>query len=109
MSNPWKEIQLNDYENHMKLDSVFQFQTLNNIMKELLCAYDTKSVMILGVAGGNGLEHIGKDDFDVVYGVDINEKYLQTCEKGTQDCKEPLRLYVQICLEKMLRCPMQIC
>lgn len=81
MSNPWKEIQLNDYENHMKLDSVFQFQTLNNIMKEQLCAYDAKSVMILGVAGGNGLEHIGKDDFDVVYGVDINEKYLQTCEK----------------------------
>lgn len=42
MSNPWKEIQLNDYENHMKLDSVFQFQTLNNIMKEQLYAYDAK-------------------------------------------------------------------
>ena len=50
MSNPWKEIQLNDYENHKKLESDFQFQTLNNIMKEQLCAYDAKSVMILGVA-----------------------------------------------------------
>ena len=31
---------------------------------------------VLGVAGGNGLEHIGTDKFRTVYGVDINADYL---------------------------------
>ncbi len=34
--------------------------------------------MILGIAGGNGLEHIPKDKFARIYGVDINTSYLQT-------------------------------
>ena len=34
MSNPWEEISLNDYENHMSLDSVKQLQIMNSIMKE---------------------------------------------------------------------------
>lgn len=36
MENPWKSIKLSDYENHMKLDSVMQLQTLNCMMKEQL-------------------------------------------------------------------------
>ena len=58
MTNPWEEISLSDYENHMKLDSVMQLQTMNRMMKGQLDAYSVKSVMILGIAGGNGLEHI---------------------------------------------------
>ena len=34
MSNPWEEISLADYENHMSLDSVKQLQTMNLIMEE---------------------------------------------------------------------------
>ena len=34
MSNPWEEISLDDYENHMSLDSVRQLQMLNKLMKE---------------------------------------------------------------------------
>ncbi len=34
--------------------------------------------MVLGVAGGNGLEHIRQDKYRVVYGVDINGDYLRT-------------------------------
>ena len=33
--------------------------------------------MILGIAGGNGLEHIDTEKYQAVYGVDINELYLQ--------------------------------
>ncbi len=33
MENPWKEISLADYENHMKLDSVMQLQVMNEMMK----------------------------------------------------------------------------
>lgn len=58
MVNPWKEISLSDYENHMSLDSVRQLQSLNLTMKEQLDGYDVKTVMIIGIAGGNGLEHV---------------------------------------------------
>ena len=33
--NPWNEIKLDDYENHMSLDSVNQLQTMNAMMKEM--------------------------------------------------------------------------
>lgn len=77
MSNPWEEISLADYENHMKLASVMQLQTMNEMMKGQFDAYPISKVMILGVAGGNGLEHIQKDRFEKVYGVDVNASYLQ--------------------------------
>lgn len=78
MENPWKEIGLDDYEAHMGLDSVSQLQAMNRMMKEQFSTCPAASVMILGVAGGNGLEHIGGQGFRKVYGVDINETYLQT-------------------------------
>lgn len=77
MKNPWEEIPLTDYENHMKLNSVMQLQAMNEMMKGQLEAYPISSVMILGIAGGNGLEHIQKDKFKRVYGVDVNSFYLK--------------------------------
>lgn len=77
MKNPWEEIPLDDYENHMKLDSVMQLQAMNEMMKGQFDTYPISSVMVLGVAGGNGLEHIQKNHFEKVYGVDINASYLQ--------------------------------
>lgn len=60
MVNPWVEILLDDYENHMRLGSVMQLQTMNQMMKSQLEDYPVSSAMILGVAGGNGLEHVQK-------------------------------------------------
>lgn len=77
MKNPWEEISLADYENHMKLDSVMQLQAMNEMMKGQLDAYPVTNVMILGIAGGNGLEHISKSKFKKVYGVDVNPAYLE--------------------------------
>lgn len=77
MKNPWKEIPLMDYESHMKLDSVRQLQTMNEMMRGQFEAYPVSSVMILGIAGGNGLEHIQKERFERVYGVDVNSSYLE--------------------------------
>ena len=79
MKNPWEEIDLSVYEKHMSLDSIFQLQALNEMMKSQFYTYPAKSIMILGIAGGNGLEHIDTDVLTKVYGVDINEKYLSTC------------------------------
>ncbi|MEI3326800.1 MAG: hypothetical protein V8R64_10335 [Thomasclavelia sp.] len=77
MKNPWKEIPLTDYESHMKLDSVMQLQAMNKMMKDQFDTYPISSVMNIGIAGGNGLEHIQKDRFEKVYGIDINSTYLQ--------------------------------
>ena len=81
MSNPWEEIRLDDYENHMSLDSVKQLQAMNTIMKAQFGDYPAVSAMVLGVAGGNGLEHIDTSRYQTVYGVDINEEYLRIVEK----------------------------
>jgi len=77
MLNPWEEILLDDYESHMQLDSVMQLQAMNKMMKGQLGAYPASSVMILGIAGGNGLEHIRRDKYRRVYGIDINSSYLK--------------------------------
>lgn len=70
MKNPWEAIPLNDYEKHMSLDSVMQRQAMNQMMKMQFDTYRISNIMILGIAGGNGLEHIQKDKFEKVYGVD---------------------------------------
>lgn len=77
MKNPWEDIPVTAYENHMKLDSVMQLQNMNEMMKGQFDSYPVSSVMIFGIAGGNGLEHIQKGKFEKVYGVDINASYLQ--------------------------------
>ena len=77
MKNPWEDISLDDYERHMSLDSVLQLQTMNSMMKEQFEAYDVYSAIILGVAGGNGLEHVNTAKYRRIYGVDVNEAYLK--------------------------------
>lgn len=77
MKNPWEEISLTDYENHMKLASVMQLQAMNEMMKAQFNDYPVSNIMILGIAGGNGLEHISKDKYERVYGVDVNSDYLK--------------------------------
>ena len=66
MENPWKNISLSDYEGHMSLDNVMQLQTLSTIMKRQFTGYDVSTAMVLGVAGGNGLEHISKEKYTTV-------------------------------------------
>ena len=77
MSNPWNDIPLSDYENHMSLDSVHQLQAMNSIMRDQFEAYPVDTAMVLGVAGGNGLDHVRTDKYKKVYGVDINCDYLK--------------------------------
>lgn len=90
MANPWEEIPLSDYESHMKLDSVMQLQNLNQMMKGQFNDYTVNSVMILGVAGGNGLEHIDRNKFQKIYGIDINEGYLKAVKERYTDISDIL-------------------
>ena len=85
MSNPWNEIELSDYENHMSLGSVGQLQSLNRFMARQFDSYPVKTAMVLGVAGGNGLEHASWEKYETVYGVDINEQYLEAVKERFKD------------------------
>ncbi len=91
MKNPWEIIPLVDYENHMSYEGVEQLQTLNRIMEKQLKTKDISSAMILGIAGGNGLNHV-IDSIDIIYGNDINEKYLEQCKARYQNLKDRLVL-----------------
>jgi len=77
--NPWNSIPLQDYEAHMSLAGVYQLQTLNEMMRAQFESYPAPSVMILGVAGGNGLQHLCGSGTAQIFGVDSNPEYLAAC------------------------------
>lgn len=90
MKNPWEDISLDDYENHMQLESVMQLQAMNQMMKKQFELYPVHKMMILGIAGGNGLEHIRKNQFHKIYGVDVNTHYLQVVSQRYDDLGDML-------------------
>lgn len=59
-------------------------------MKGKFNAYPVSSVMILGIAGGNGLEHNDKNKYRKVYGIDINMEYLKAVEERCLDISDIL-------------------
>ncbi len=81
MNNPWEYISLEIYEDHMSLESVRQLQALDSVMHDQFDAYPVTTAMVLGIAGGNGLEHVRRDKYQALYGVDINEDYLEAIRK----------------------------
>lgn len=99
MINPWETIELSDYENHMSLENVCQLQALNEMMKGQFDAYDADTIMILGVAGGNGLEHIQKQGIKKVYGVDVNSAYLVECERRYSELQG---IFEPVCVDLLL-------
>ncbi len=105
MKNLWQNIDLTDYENHMRLDSVRQLQALNHIMQIQFNRYKVNSVMILGVAGGNGLEHIKETAFTKVYGVDINADYLEMCRRRYPEIKDRVNFIEADLMDETLSLP----
>ena len=58
MSHPWLEIPIADYEAHMALPSVGQAQLLSDALRRTVAEFRPRSLAVLGVAGGNGLESV---------------------------------------------------
>lgn len=92
MMNPWEELELEYYEGHMQSENVYQAQSLNLIMKDQFNCYPVKSICILGVSGGNGLEHINANDVSKIFGLDINNTYLKICHRRFHHLKDVLEL-----------------
>jgi hypothetical protein len=79
--SPWNTIPLADYELHMQHETVGQLQLLSSLTKKYLEQLRPEIVMFLGIAGGNGLEHIDNKITSEVFGIDINQSYLNETEK----------------------------
>jgi threonine dehydrogenase-like Zn-dependent dehydrogenase len=75
-SNPWLSIPLSDYEGHM--DAAQQLTALSSLFAQALKICQPESVAVLGIAGGNGLEHLSRAATGItrIVGVDINAQYL---------------------------------
>ncbi|MFC0517346.1 class I SAM-dependent methyltransferase [Mucilaginibacter angelicae] len=80
-ANAWNRIPLEDYEQHMQHENVAQAQLLNDLTKKYLLKHNPESPLFLGISGGNGLEHIDVNKTKIVYGIDVNQSYLDETKK----------------------------
>jgi hypothetical protein len=78
MANPWLNVPLADYENHMSSAGVEQSAALSELFAQALAHCQPESVAIIGIAGGNGLDRIDSRVTRRVVGIDINPSYLDT-------------------------------
>lgn len=90
--SPWNEIPLEDYENHMSHNSVGQLEVLNSLTKKYLNKIKPRTCLFLGVAGGNGLEHIDNTITQNVIGIDINQGYLDKAKERYEEIITSLKL-----------------
>jgi SAM-dependent methyltransferase len=75
-SNPWLDIPLADYEQHMALPDIGQAQMLAEQLARAVRKNKPKSVAIIGCAGGNGLEELVNSSLQRVVCIDINPSYI---------------------------------
>ena len=80
-----RDVDLDVYERHMSDGQVGQLELLHDITAEQLAAYPSRSVGLLGIAGGNGLDLVDPQATDAVYGYDIILDYLAACEARYRD------------------------
>src|SRR5687768_17647282 len=74
--NPWLALPLEDYEGHMGSAGANQLAALADLFGEALVRLRPRSVAVLGVAGGNGLQHVDGTLTTRVVGIDLNPAYL---------------------------------
>lgn len=73
----WLDVPLSDYEGHMSAAGVEQLAPLAELFRQTLARVQPRSVAMLGIAGGNGLDAIDPQVTKRILGVDINVGYLQ--------------------------------
>jgi len=79
MPHPWLEIPITEYEAHMALPSVGQTQLLGTALQRIVTQFQPRSLAVLGVAGGNGLELVDPAIVRRVVALDFNSDYLALC------------------------------
>jgi SAM-dependent methyltransferase len=85
--NPWLAVPLDDYEGHMGSADVNQLAPLADLFGEALARLRPRSVAVLGVAGGNGLEYVDGTLTARVVGIDVNQAYLNVTRARFPDLR----------------------
>ena len=85
--NPWLGLPLDDYEGHMGSPGVNQLGPLADLLGEALARLRPRSLAVLGVAGGNGLEHVDSTLTTRVVGIDFNPQYLDVTRRRFPDMR----------------------
>ena len=93
MPHPWLRIPLADYEGHMSATQVAQLRPLAELFGRVLQQWTPESVAILGIAGGNGLEHLDRRVTRRVVGLDIHPEYLAEVQRRYANRVNGLELY----------------
>ena len=88
--NIWQNIPLEVYEDHLNHPELSINKALNTIFKTQLKEYGPDSLTIWGIAGGTWLDQAKDYASNEIIGIDINQKYLEICNKRYQ--KEFTRL-----------------
>jgi hypothetical protein len=91
--NAWRGIRPGDYDAHMSHPRVAQTQMLGRIFREQFALCPHARTAILGIANGNGLEHVIPCDIAEVVGIDINGAFLEECRARYPEAAPRLKLY----------------
>jgi SAM-dependent methyltransferase len=89
--NPWLEISVSDYVNHMSSPEVKQYQLINRCFKSVLTRHKPKRIFVPGCTIGNGFEHISWEKVESVVALDINCEYLNILKDKFKE-KEKLKI-----------------
>lgn len=92
ISNPWLAVPLSEYEQHMSSAEVQQLSVLSDLFAEAMGRCRPSSLAVLGIAGGNGLNHVDSRVTTRIVGLDINPQYLEVVRER-YSCLRGLELY----------------
>lgn len=92
-SNPWNLVPAADYEGHMGPQGADQLAPLSAILGKALAGLRPARLLVLGVATGNGLEHVDPAVTRRVVGVDVNLQYLALARQRHMRLGPRLELY----------------
>ena len=100
MSNPWLAVPLSEYEQHMSSVEVQQLGALSDLFAEAIGCCRPFSIAVLGIAGGNGLDHIDSSITARVVGLDLNPCTSKPSGSAIRTCRV-LSSTASICLNGM--------
>jgi len=92
--NPWTLVPAADYEAHMGPEGADQLAPLSAILGKALSALRPARLLSLGVATGNGLEHVDPAVTRRVVGVDVNIQYVAIARQRHMRLGARLELFV---------------
>ncbi len=81
MNNPWIDIDLSDYVNHMSSPEVGQYQMINECFKTVLEKIKPRRIFVPGCTIGNGFEYINWQRVEKVTALDINPDFLKVLQE----------------------------